>query len=156
MPTTLRLIAHTAMPASDDVRIIRVPDGLVTEMWGRVAPLLDRGCGALPNVDLEDIAAGVEAGTDEVWTVFLNHELVASFVTAQFEDQRPYLGVYALGGRHMRDWVRQMDSVLAWEAKRRGLARVRFAGRKAWARVIPNVSPVGTMGGHTIYERVIA
>lgn len=152
----LKLIAHTVMPALDDIRIIRVPDGLIEEMWSRVAPLLSRGCDALPNVTVEDIAAGVEAGTDEVWAVFRNHRLAAAFVTAQFEGSPPFLGIYALGGRRMREWVGHMDQVLAYEAKRRGLGSVRFAGRKAWARVIPNVSPVGTLGMHTIYERIIA
>ncbi len=152
----LKLTEHSDMSALDDIRIIRVPDGLVPEMWGRVAPLLSKGCAALPNVSIEDISEGLDSGTDELWTVFVNHFLMAAFVTAQFEDKRPFLGVYALGGRGMRQWVEKMDEVLAWEAKRRGLPRVRFAGRKAWSRIIPNVSEVGAMGGHMIYERVIA
>lgn len=156
MRTMLRLTEHSDTSALDDIRVIRVPDGLVPEMWERVAPLLRKGCAALPNVDIEDIAEGLDNGTDELWTVFVNHYLMAAFVTAQFDDGKPFLGVYALGGRRMRDWVGRMDDVLAWEAKRRGIPLVRFAGRKAWSRVIPNVSEVGAMGGHVIYERVIA
>lgn len=153
----LKQIAHSdTSPLVDDIRIIRVPDALVAEMWSRLAPFLAKGCAALPNVTLEDLAKGIEDGTDDLWTVFDNHRPAAAFVTAQFAGPPDFLGVYALGGNGMRRWVRQMDQVLECEARRRGIRSVRFAGRKAWGRIIPNVRNVGTLGDHAIFERVLA
>lgn len=138
------------------VRIYPVPSHLVPEMWPHVVPHLIRGA-AVADVTLEEIAEGVDAGTDRLWAIFTDGKVSGAFVTAVCEDETGvWLGIYALGGRGVRQWAGALDATMQLEARTRGVRRIRFAGREAWSRVLPNLEPLGHERGHRIFERVAA
>lgn len=141
------------MPRSVDIRVLAVAPHLVEPMWPHVAPLLTKGLAAATTSTLPDIRRDLANETDTLWTVFENERLVAAFVTAVYVDQGAYLGVYALGGSGLPKWARAIDAAMQDEARRRGLSCIRFAGRKAWSRVLPGLECKGRLGPHEIWER---
>ena len=122
-------------------------------MWPHVAPLLTKGLAAATTSSLPEIRRDLDNETDQLWCVFENERLVAAFVSAVYTDQGAYLGVYALGGSGMRKWAREIDATMQAEARRRGLSRIRFAGREPWSRVLPGLERKGRLGPHVIWER---
>jgi hypothetical protein len=141
------------MSLSVEIRVLCVPEHLHDAMWPHVAPLLTKGLAAATTSSLADIQADLARGTDHLWCVFENEWLVAAFISAVYTDQGAYLGLYALGGQGMWKWAREIDATMQAEARRRGLQRIRFAGRKAWSRVLPGLVQRGQFGPHEIWER---
>lgn len=141
------------MSQSANIRIIPIPLHMLEPMWPHVAPLLTKGLAAARTSTLEGIQRDLANETDHLWAVFENERLVAAFCTAVYVDQGAYLGVYALGGRGLWKWAREIDAAMQTEARRRGVDRIRFAGRKAWSRVLPGLAHKGSMMGHEIWER---
>jgi hypothetical protein len=138
------------------VRIYPVPARLVPEMWIYLVPHLMRGSVA-SHRPLDDLAAGIAAGTDRVWAIFLNGSVTAAFVTAIHDDEQGrWLSVFGLGGRHIRAWANALDATMQLEAKANSANVFRFAGRVGWSRVLPNLSVIGRAGDHLIYERAAA
>jgi hypothetical protein len=144
------------MSLSANIRVLSIPPHLQDEMWPHVAPWLTKGLAAAHTSTLDEIRRDLANGTDHLWAVFENDTLVAAFVTAIYVDQGSYLGVYALGGRGLRHWAREIDQTMQAEAKRCGVDRVRFAGRRGWSRVLPGLVLRGALQGHDIYERAVA
>jgi hypothetical protein len=138
---------------SDAIRIMPLPPHLVDAMWPHVVPWLTKGLTAATTLTLEDIHRDVKNETDQIWMIFENESLVGAFVSAVYLDQGAYLGLYALGGKRMRTWAKAVDDEMQKEAVRRGLIRIRFAGREPWARVLPGLIRVGTLHNHAIWER---
>ena len=142
-------------PSAKTVRIYPVPKHLVSQMWPHLVPHLIRGCEAA-DMTLEDIAGGVDAETDRLWAIFLNGKAVGAFVTAVHEDDAGrWLGVCGLGGRGVRQWADALDATMQLEAKAHGLTAIRFAGREAWSRVLPNLAVRGRWNDQPIFERAV-
>jgi len=138
------------------VRIYPVPKHLVPQMWPHLVPHLERGCEAAA-MTLDGILEGVNADTDRLWTIFLDGRVSGAFVTAMHDDDRGrWLGVCGLGGRGIRQWAGALDATMQLEAKTHGVMVIRFAGREAWSRVLPNLAVTGRAGDHLVYERVAA
>jgi hypothetical protein len=140
-----------------DTRILPVPREMLPAMWPLVAPWLTKGLAAATTSSLPEIWERVAGGWETVWVLFRNNELQGAFVAGLRDDEDGrYLALYALGGSHMRAWVADVDEVMQSEARRLGVDRVRFAGRPAWVRVLPDLAIVGRVGPHSIYERAAA
>lgn len=139
-------------------RVVRIPRQLLAEMWPHCVPHLLRGLTACTNATLEQIGGDVLNGTDDLWGVFVDHELCAAFLTSTFEDEdtgEEFVGVYGLGGAGLSSWKDEVDRTMQGEARRLGLSRVRFCGREAWSRVLPDLRFVGTRDGAAVYERAV-
>jgi hypothetical protein len=125
-------------------------------MWPHVVPWLTKGLAAARTSTLDEIKRDLGNETDQLWTIFDGEQLVGAFVSAVYVDQGAYLGVYALGGRGLRNWAKAIDEQMQAEAGRRGLTRIRFAGREPWSRVLPGLARVGQLHEHVIWERAVA
>lgn len=137
-------------------RIYPVPRHLVPQMWPHVVAHLKRGADAA-DMTLEEIAGGIDAGTDRLWVIFLDGNVSGAFVTAICSDESgQYLGVCALGGRGVRRWADLIDATMQLEARTHGVPAIRFAGREAWSRVLPNLAITGRWKDQPIYERAVS
>jgi hypothetical protein len=138
-------------------RILPVPREMLPAMWPVVVPWLTKGLAAATNSSLPSIWQSVEGGWETVWCLFCDHDLKGAFVAGlRDDDDGRYLALYALGGSNMRAWITEVDAAMQAEARRLGVDRVRFAGRPAWLRVLPELAIVGSIGPHAIYERAAA
>jgi hypothetical protein len=138
-----------------DIRIIPIPSHLVDVMWPHLVPWLTKGLAAAKTSTLDGIRQDVANGTDHLWAIFQNEGLVGSFVTAVYTDQGSYLGIYALGGRGLRNWANDIDLAMQTEARRCGVNRYRFAGRRGWSRVLSGLAYRGRFGGDHVWERAV-
>jgi len=143
------------MSPSADIRILPIPSHLVDVMWPHLVPWLTKGLAAAKTSTLDGIRQDVANETDQLWAIFQNESLVGAFVSAVYTDQGSYLGIYALGGRGLRNWARDIDLAMQTEARRRGVDRCRFAGRRGWSRVLSGLAHKGTFGGHEVWERAV-
>ena len=143
------------MSPSAEIRVLPIPANLVDVMWPHVCPWLTKGLAAAQTSTLDGILRDVNNGTDHLWCIFENEGLVGAFVTAVYVDQGKYLGIYGLGGRGLRNWAREIDLAMQTEARRCGVDRYRFAGRRGWSRVLPGLAHRGAVNGHDIWERAL-
>lgn len=139
------------MSQSADIRVLPVPSHLVDAMWSHVSPWLSKGVTAGATT-LARVREDIANDTDRLWVVFQDEKPVAAFVTAVYVDQGSYLGVYALGGRGVWRWARDIYGAMQVEARSRGVDRVRFVGRKGWSRVLPRLDYRGPLGPYGIWE----
>ena len=143
------------MQPSDNIRVLCIPEHLHEPMWPHVCPWLTKGLAAARTSTLDGIRQDLANGTDNLWCVFENEQLVGAFISAVYMDQGKYLGLYALGGQGALRWAREIDRVMQTEARRCEVDVIRFAGRRGWSRVLPGLAHRGAMGGHEIWERVV-
>lgn len=138
--------------------ILPVPVDQIAGMWPEVAPHVIKGLSAATDVTLQQLIDDLLAGVDRLWVALDGGRVRGAFVTSECDEengdeQTTFLTVYALGGKHMRRWVNELEAAMIREAKARGCGSVRFCGREAWSRVLPSCRVVGHREGHAIFER---
>lgn len=107
----------------------------------------------------EQMAEDVNAGRSMLWGIWANKEPVAAFLTSirRDDDGTRFVLVYALGGSHLDKWAADLGDEMIRYAQHEKVDAVRFAGRKAWARVLPSYTATpATIKDHSIYERRVA
>lgn len=143
----------------NEPRIIPIPPMMIGDMWPHVVPHLIKGLTKATDLTLRQVADDLVAGSDQLWCVIWRDKVVAAFLTSVFEDDadqnRRYLGVYALGGEGIEAWGKLLGEKMIEAAKSAGCASVRFTGREAWSRVLPAYRTVGRRGSEAVFERAV-
>jgi hypothetical protein len=125
----------------------------VAKIYGRA---LCRSLAAAGETDMRGCLVDLVMGRRQLWGVFDEGVAgpVALFRTEIVMDQAEasHLQVSALAGRDLRRWAHLLSEQMKEEARNRGCKAVRFAGRDAWGRVLPEYRPVGAVNGETIFE----
>jgi hypothetical protein len=143
---------------SKQIDIEPIKPWLFWRLWPRIAPHMLQGLSAATDLTLAQVVTSVLDGDDTCWVVIENGQIIATFLTASFEDEdtgQLSLGVFALGGRDFKEWGKQLGDRMAEAAQERGCASVRFCGGKAYARLLPSFKAIGERDGNTVYERAV-
>ena len=141
-----------------DTQIIPVPLAMLPEMWRHAAPHLLKGLTKATDITLKQLVDDLINGTDQLWVVIREKEVIAAFVSAQFEedDGTKFQGFYGLGGNGLPDFADRLSEVMVEHARLTGAASARFTGRDAWSRVLPAYRVIGRHeNGEAIYERAV-
>lgn len=144
------------MPSS--VEILPIEAWLFWRLWPRIAPHMMQGLSAATDLTLAQVVTSVLDGDDTCWIVVENGQVIATFLTASFEDDQTgqlFLCVFALGGRDLKSWGKALGERMAEAAKASGCESVRFRGRKEWSRILPSYRAIGERDGETVYERAV-
>lgn len=139
-----------------DPRIVPIPRQMIGDMWMHVAPHLLKGLSKATDVTLQQVADDLVNGTDQLWCVLHKDRVLAAFLTAVYLDEEhgtKFLGVYGLGGTEIEIWGRELGDKMLEAAIAAGCTSVRFTGREAWSRVLPNYRITGQRLGEAIFER---
>lgn len=141
----------------DQARIIPIPPHMIGDMWPHVVPHLLKGLTKATDVTLRQVADDLVAGNDQLWCVMHRDRVLAAFLTAVYldDDGGRFLGVYGLGGTEIELWGRELGDRMLEAAIATGAASVRFTGREAWSRVLPQYRITGQRGSEAIYERAV-
>jgi hypothetical protein len=135
----------------------KVPASHVDMAWPVAQPWLMRGLTAATNVSMTGIIAGLREETDQLWLVLDGTETVGAFLTAVHEDEddpdTSFLAVYALGGERAPEWAAELGDTVTAFARAQDCEAVRFCGRPAWGRLVPDVQVIAAGNGEHIYER---
>ena len=146
------------MPSKGDIVISLVPNAMIPALWGRIYDHVRRGA------EITGLSAGAAVerllcDLDQLWVIVEDDKVLGAFVTTfcrEGEDdaERRFVGVSNLSGRDARRWAAPMCDLMADYARANDCAYVRCYDRKAWARLLPNVSTVGQHeNGHALFER---
>ncbi|MDO9381833.1 MAG: hypothetical protein Q7T86_03125 [Hyphomicrobiaceae bacterium] len=145
------------MPSSANVKIIRISAGWLPGMWPLVEPWLSKGLTAATDLSMVSIHHDLKTGEADLWAIAAPGEVRGAFLTSLYEHESGgvFLGVYALGGEHLPEWSSAINDTMQKFAKSQGAKSVRFAGREAWSRVLPDYRVIGQRLGHQVYERAL-
>lgn len=123
-------------------------------------PLLARSFAAAGETDARACMVDLIAGRRQIWGVFRVNRAgpLALFRTEIIieADGSRWLCVSGLAGNGLHEWARMLADKLAMVAKNWDCKCVRFAGRQAWGRVLPEFKPISTLEGETIFQREAA
>lgn len=137
-----------------DIKIMPVPLEFAASVWPHALPHLEKGLTAATNCTLDELHADVMSGEAQLWAIFADMEMVAAFIAADREDDgQPFLALYALGGSGLHDWAEALDRKLVRHARMLGIPKIKFAGRRAWSKVMPLCRVTGSMEGDAVFER---
>jgi hypothetical protein len=106
--------------------------------------------------DLGDVVQRIEDTSLQLWLVLEDGQPVAAWFTDinVEDDGSRWIGVYGLNGRGVRQWARALADRMVEFAREERCARVLFAGRRAWGRLVPECKPLREERGAVIWERV--
>jgi len=137
------------------IKILPIPHDFIAALWPHAQPHLSKGL-SVANTSIEELTSDLIADKATLWCIMDGMEVVASFITSTYRDEKTakqFLGVYALGGSGLSDWAEQLGETMAKHARQSGVSSVKFAGRQAWARVLPTYRMTGRMNGEAVFER---
>lgn len=137
-------------------QVVQIPPSHIGAVLQAVGPLLLPGMAA-SGVDLQEACDDLVDSKAQLWTVIRDEAFIAAFMTSICEDEEtPFICVYALGGRGLLGWAKEIDAEMARFAQSQGATRVRFAGAGGWSRVLPAYQITGAhSSGHNVYERAV-
>ena len=123
---------------SASAELVCVHPSQVPLVWPAVRALV---LSAVLRTDLShssDIENDVLSGKSQLWVAFVDGRIEAAASTSLVRTDRHLVCLLAaLGGANRAAWLPLLAKVEAW-AKAEGAARLRFIGRKGWARVLRN------------------
>ena len=138
----------------EGMKILCVPPSMAGAVVAKCGANVARGLSVAPELDPGEVLADLAAGTSLLWIVLdAKNDLFATVMTEIIEDDGGAVSIFALAGRELHAWAAPLLEKLALFAREEGCSKVRFAGRRAWARVFPNVDIVGEYQGQMIFER---
>lgn len=144
------------MSALADIRIAAVPPAFLADVLPHAMSHLEKGL-AVSNIDRAQLLVDLVFGRSVLWCVFDSNGMTAAFFTSLHEDvSGRFLMIYGFGGTGLRRWIAALQDRMEAYARAEHCTRLRFYGRPAWARVVPNYQPVADESGATIYERALA
>jgi hypothetical protein len=101
-------------------------------VWGRVAPLIERGLSRGCGFAIDDVHASLEAGRRQLFVTWPG--LDCALVTEDIAYPRErVLHVFLLAGRLPGDWRQILGGLEAWAASR-GCRAIELRGRRGWTR----------------------
>ena len=129
---------------------------MVGDAWPACGEWLLRGLAECDDMGVLETVDRCRDGSFQLWMIgdVQGAESLGACVTEIMEiDGRKIVWLYALAGNRMPEWSDDFTDTLAKFSVAEGCEAVRFAGRKGWGRVIGGAIPVGTLKGHTLFER---
>lgn len=144
--------AFPADSAANKVVIHRIPYHLIGPMIPVLGQYFMKGLSSSPSVTLEEVADHLVKTTFQLWAIVQDERVVGCFLTSVDEDA---VVVFGLGGDGLPDWIEQIDFVGEQWARENGVPKIRFAGRKAYQRVLPKYEVVDRIGDQLVYERTL-
>lgn len=135
-----------------------IPREALGFMFPAVGPHLMRGLSET-DLKLEDVVDTLVDGTSQLWTVIDDDAIKGVFLTAIVEDGegQSAVDVFALGGRDLETWGKQLSDTMAAFAKHNGAHRVIFAGRKGLMKFYSDVRIVAEHSpGVFQFERIVS
>jgi hypothetical protein len=118
------------------------------EAWLVVGPLISEALvNGRSHMVAETLLVGVKAGLDQLWAVRIDGEFVATFVT-QIDDYDTgrVLGVVAIAGERMDEWLPSVDQLVHEFAAHHGCKFITSEGRPGWERAL---APLGWLKAST-------
>jgi hypothetical protein len=142
------------MPSEGEIRIVRVSPEQTGGLWPLVEPWLRKGLTAATDLSMPQIRADLLEREADLWAAIVPGKVVGAFLTSLYEheDGGTFVGVYGLGGSDLARWADQLGDTMRRFAGVSGARCVRFHGRDAWARILPEFADIGTRQGHHVYE----
>lgn len=146
-----------------------VPAGLTPVVWPQIAPHLMIGLTAAIDCTPQTLAEWMVRGYALPWVITDRLGVAAAFFTSVYDPETAsatdaphrFIGVYALGAANTTStrprWADQLRDAMLDYARRENVAAVRFMGRRAWRRLLPDFTVIGqAANGHHVYERMVA
>ena len=119
--------------SSVDTRVSRVPPWQVSMVWPFVRAWLERAVQYNSGEQtIDDVRVFCEHMDAELWLITVDGALRGCGVT---QIQKPVLQILYVGGDGVRDWPYLRAKLAEW-ARHAGCTRLRFKGRRGWARLL--------------------
>lgn len=148
------------MPSKADIEIRKAPPDLLAAMWPLAQPWILKGLTAATDTSLSGVISGLRSGTDQLWVVIADDGVIGAFLTSFYEGEddasAQFLGVYGLGGDRITEWIGALGTTMKEFAAHRGGCKVKFCGRPAYQRLLPDYIVAGKHGEHFIYEGALS
>jgi hypothetical protein len=144
------------MPSKDDLFLHMIPPHGIVAVAQLYGPLLCRAMAAGGETDMRACLTDIAIGRRQMWAILKRGKAgpLALFRTEiNVEDGERWLCVSALAGHDLKVWARLLSDGMAGVARDWDCKCVRFAGREAWGRVLPEVRRVGSAEGEAVFER---
>ncbi len=135
-----------------------IPPQCVVDVVRLYRPMFATALAAACETDARACVTDLVIGRRQLWGVFHGDTpgLLAMFrseISIEPDGSR-VLVLSALAGKGMRAWVHIISDGMVDVARSIGCTAVRFAGRAAWGRVLPEVQRIGELrNGHAVFER---
>jgi hypothetical protein len=151
-PRTPAILWKTPMDKSP-LQLRPVPAGQIEAIWPSFAPILSR-CKTGGEWNLDDMRASLVADTAQLLAVFDGGTIIAGLVYCirAYPQMRALIALELAGTDGFR-WGGSMLRAMEKIAAANDCAKVKFEGRKEWARVL---APAGYEAVAVSYEKVIA
>jgi hypothetical protein len=123
------------------IAVMGVPSAGVTDLWPRVAPLVERAVAEGPrDYETDDYLAACTAADMQLWLIFADADLVGAAITALHTFPRGrVVHIEIIAGDGMADWLASLDDELSRWAASLGARALTGYGRKGWQRVAPRL-----------------
>ena len=121
--------------------LLPVPADHVAELWPLAEELLKP---ELPNIDMtaDELKAACENEAAQLWAMLARDKMIGAMVTINTSSDRCLVAICC--GKKLWDYLPLRNDLYAW-AKEQGMKEVRFYGRKALTRLMPECRPVGVI-----------
>ena len=116
-----------------------VPPAYVPELWPHARPLIARAFMAVAGDDtIESTEAALRSGEELLWIVWGDGRIMTAATTVLIRVPRAKIClVKAAAGAGMGQWMKFMAKIEEY-ARAEGCDLIRVAGRRGWARVLPD------------------
>lgn len=138
--------------------IRQIPPQSVVDVAKLYRSALARSFAAAGEKDARACLVDLVMGRRQLWAIFEPGRAgpLALFRTEIVADpEGAWLCVSALAGRDLRSWGKLLGETMTDVAREIGCKSVRFAGRAAWGRVLPEFKRVGDVSGEAVFERAV-
>ena len=135
--------------------VIAVSPADLDDVWPHIKHFIGEGL-KVAGDDPQRVAADILAKEAHLWVVVDDHptRFRAAFLSsARNIDGQHVLTLYGLAGKGAQHWARMIEERMVEYARAIGAKSIRFAGKDAWARILPQCRIIDRMNGHAIYER---
>lgn len=142
----------------EDPQFTIIPPEEICRFAGFILPSMKRGLSAASDITAEETVNKLAQGKAQLWGIVYRGELCATFLTEKSHDSAKdadFIGVYALGGKYLLKWSKALDEIMGRFARSCECNAVRFCGREAWRRILPEYQVIGERLGMPVYERAV-
>ena len=111
-----------------------IPPQYIHDVWMQVAPLLERALDRAPGrFGAGDMFMLLSRGEYQLWAVFENEVIVASFTTRLYQTpQSKVCCIEWVGGARLHEWIDNVVLIVESFARDNGCQKVEGHGRKGW------------------------
>ncbi len=135
MSITPKLIEHSVMSSSDEIRLYGVLHNSIDLVWNEIEPYLNDALSYGQGEHTKQEIYNALCGRDmQLWVAYNDSGCLAMCITQiHYFPRCKRLSLLYAGGEEMETWVHHWHTIKEW-AKEQGCTKCRFYGRDGWQK----------------------